>query len=129
MDTALPALDVHTRAFLEHPNRSLVRDGQRLAIAQGTSGPEFFTCDAVAELFREPRLRPKTAQVYLDMGITRDSPIYAFLTNGNFNMMSAEERVAAVAESRAAPYLRAALGSKAGDPPTEKGADRESRLR
>lgn len=86
----LPTVDIHSRAFLENPNAMLMRDGSRIAVAAGTSGPEFFTHAAVSELFRDPRLRPKTAQVYRDMGLSADSPIYAFLTNGNFNMMSAE---------------------------------------
>jgi cytochrome P450 len=85
--TALPTLDIHSRDFLEFPNRVLGRDGRRLAVARGTSGPEFFTYEAVSALFRDPRVRPKTAEVYLDMGLSRDSPIYAFLQHGNFNMM------------------------------------------
>lgn len=137
MDTVLPTVNVHTRDFLEHPNRALSRDGKRLSIAQGTSGPEFFTYDSVAELFRDPRVRPKTAQIYLDMGITRDSPIYAFLTNGNFNMMSAEgharlrpimmkafrparikqagEMIQAIAEELAAPMAKRERSDVVGD--------------
>lgn len=92
MDTVpgLPAIDVHNREFLEDPNGVLGRDGRRLSVAAGTSGPEFFTHAAVSELFRDPRVRPKTAEVYRDMGLARESPIYEFLTHGNFNMMSAE---------------------------------------
>ena len=55
--TALPPVDVHNREFLEQPNRALIRDGKRLGIGQGTSGPEFFTYDAVAEPFRDTPTR------------------------------------------------------------------------
>lgn len=80
-------IQVHNRDFLERPNDRLQRDGTRLAVARGTSGPEFFSYEAVEALFKDARIRPKTAEVYLDMGLSKDSPIYEFLQNGNFNMM------------------------------------------
>ena len=80
-------INIHSRAFLENPNAVLSVDGTRQSVAKGTSGPEFFTYDAVEALFRDDRIRPKTAEVYLDMGLSKDSPIYTFLQNGNFNMM------------------------------------------
>lgn len=80
-------IQVHNRAFLERPNDRLQQDDIRLTVARGTSGPEFFSYEMVEALFKDPRVRPKTAEVYLDMGLTKDSPIYEFLQNGNFNMM------------------------------------------
>lgn len=80
-------INVHSRDFLEKPNAVLTIDGTRQSVAKGTSGPEFFTYEAVEALFRDGRVRPKTAEVYLDMGLSKDSPIYSFLQNGNFNMM------------------------------------------
>lgn len=80
-------IQVHNRDFLERPNDRLQRDGTRLTVARGTSGPEFFSFESVEALFKDSRIRPKTAEVYLDMGLSKDSPIYEFLQNGNFNMM------------------------------------------
>ena len=87
MPETMPQIDVHNQAFLEDPNGALAGDGARLSHALGTSGPEYFSYGTVRSLFRDKRLRPKTAQVYLDMGLARSSVIHEFLEKGNFNMM------------------------------------------
>lgn len=85
-----PEINVHTQEFLEDPNTALGCPFSRASSLIGTSGPEFFSYETVRDLFREPRVRPKNVQVYLDMGLTPESPIYEFLTTGNFNMMTDE---------------------------------------
>lgn len=85
-----PEINVHTQEFLEDPNTALGCPFSRAKSLVGTSGPEFFSYATVRDLFREPRVRPKSVQVYLDMGLTAESPIYEFLTTGNFNMMTDE---------------------------------------
>ncbi|MFD4422922.1 cytochrome P450 [Agromyces sp. NPDC058484] len=84
-------MNVQTQAFLESPNSALGCPHARLAHTDGISGTEFFGYDTVRALFRDDRIRPKTAQVYLDMGVTKGSPIYEFLQRGNFNMMPQED--------------------------------------
>jgi cytochrome P450 len=90
--TEIPQVSVHNQEFLQCPNRVLAGpDGTRISHGMGTSGPEFFSYDTVRGMFRDKRLRPKTAQVYLDMGLSPDSPIHEFLVTGNFNMMPVED--------------------------------------
>jgi cytochrome P450 len=92
MTPTMPHLDVHNQGYLEDPNAMLTRpDGSRLEVAMGSSGPEFFGYDTVRSLFRDKRVRPKTAQTYLDMGVSRESCIIEFLERGNFNMMPAPD--------------------------------------
>lgn len=85
-----PIVNVHNQAFLEDPNAFLVADGVRAGHAIGTSGPEFFGYETARAIFRDKRLRPKNAEVYLDMGLPRSSVVHEFLVEGNFNMMPAD---------------------------------------
>jgi cytochrome P450 len=84
---SLVQMDVHTQAFFEQPNAFISRGGQRLPYVNGRSGPEFLTYNAVEAIFRDQKVRPKTAEVFVNMGLSRTSPIYDFLQYGNFNMM------------------------------------------
>ena len=88
MSELRPQVDVQSQEFLESPNTALGCPHARMAQMDGVSGTEFFGYDTVRALFRDDRIRPKTSQVYLDMGVTMSSPIYEFLERGNFNMMS-----------------------------------------
>jgi len=88
--TSTPPVNVQSQEFLEAPNAALGCPHARLAHQEGISGTEFFRYETVRQLFREDRVRPKTAQVYRDMGVEDGSPILDFLENGNFNMMSQE---------------------------------------
>ncbi len=85
-----PQVDVQTQEYLEDPNSALGCPHARLAHQDGISGVEFFRYESVRSLFRDSRVRPKTSQVYRDMGVQDGSPILEFLDKGNFNMMSAE---------------------------------------
>lgn len=83
-------INVHTQEFLENPNAALGCPHGRIKHLEGLSGPEFVGYETVRDVFRDARVRPKTAQVYLDMGVSEDSVIMEFLRKGNFNMMSNE---------------------------------------
>lgn len=85
-----PAVDVQSQDYLENPNAALGCPHARLAHQEGISGTEFFRYETVRSLFRDDRVRPKTADVYRQMGVQEGSPILEFLENGNFNMMSQE---------------------------------------
>lgn len=91
MAMAPKPIDVHTQEFLEDPNAMLGCPFSRIQHANSPTGEEFFSYESVRSLFRDPRVRPKNAQVFRDLGVTEDSPIMKFVTTGNFNMMSAED--------------------------------------
>lgn len=88
MSTA--AVNVNTQEFLENPNAALGCPFGRAKHIEGLAGPEFTSYDTVRSVFRDARVRPKNAKVYLDMGVSEDSVIMEFLRKGNFNMMTNE---------------------------------------
>lgn len=63
----------------------IVDEGERLRIAEGRSGAEFFAFDTVRKMFRDDRISPRTPQLFLDKGLT-DGPILDYLVDGNLNL-------------------------------------------
>src|SRR6266516_906387 len=81
----LPYLDTHVAEFLDDPNRFLGDGPERIRVARGRSGIEFFGYDTVREMFRERRISPRTPQHFLDKGVT-GGPILDYLVHGNLNL-------------------------------------------
>ncbi|MGY1550555.1 cytochrome P450 [Microbacterium sp. A588] len=86
LDESLPELDSHTVEFLEDPNQLLGRGpGDRIAVARGRVGKEFFGYETVGEIFRDDRLQPRSPQFYIDKGV-EGGPILDYLVDGNLSL-------------------------------------------
>lgn len=81
----LPYLDSHTPEFLDDPNRFLGGGADRLRVAEGRTGAEFFAYDTVRALYRDDRVGPRSPQFFLDKGLT-SGPIIDYLVDGNLNL-------------------------------------------
>ena len=82
---SLPEIDSHTTQFLNDPNAILGEGPSRIRLGRGLSGLEVFNYGTVRELFRDPRLSPRSPQYYLDKGLT-GGPILDYLVNGNLSL-------------------------------------------
>lgn len=82
---AIPQLDTHTPEFLDHPNDALGAGPDRLRVANGRTGLEFFAYDTVRGLFRNPTIAPRSPQFFLDKGLA-GGPIIDYLVDGNLNL-------------------------------------------
>lgn len=83
--TAIPQLDTHTPEFLNFPNDALGRGVDRLRVANGRTGLEFFAYDTVRALYRDQRVSPRSPQFFLDKGVA-GGPILDYLVDGNLNL-------------------------------------------
>jgi cytochrome P450 len=81
----LPKIDSHTVPFLDDPNDILGRGPDRVQVAEGRVGTEFFSYETVRSVFREDRLMPRSPQLYIDKGVA-GGPILDYLVEGNLSL-------------------------------------------
>lgn len=81
----LPYIDTHVPEFLDAPNDFLGSGADRLRVADGRTGAEFFAYDTVRGLYRDTRVTPRDPQFFLDKGLTT-GPIIDYLVDGNLNL-------------------------------------------